>query len=355
MTRIPLTLTLAALLAAAAGAQNTKIVPAGAAAGDGNTSTPFFSGYGGGIAQQIFHSAAVTQGSAVIREVRLRADASSVNEPMRSFSAFEFYVGYTSVSPASMTSTFASNRTSTLTKVFSGQYNLPGKPGKQLFNISWKLSTPLVYAPSKGHLLLEWRVPIPPTKSNYFLDAHKSSSVIGTQQRFGTSGGFTNPELYQLSTDVSQLKAGGVMELRASSLVQQYPAIAAFGFSNKSYGPLPLPFDLTPLGAPGNSLYTSLDLMLPCKWTGSNGRLTASASFQIPNVSGLDGFTMYGQMLFGDPTASKLGLVFSEGLAMTLPTAATPGSLLGTYDHTRPTGSLMKGTSLVVEFEGVLP
>lgn len=348
-------LLVAGSLAAGASAQQTKVLPASAAGADGSASTPYFSGYGGGRAQQIFLSGAVARGAGLIREVRLRADLSSINEPKRSFSAFKLSIGTTSVSPAQATSTFASNRSNPLTQVFSGNYDLPAQTGKQLFNIVWKFNTPYLYTPALGHLILEWEVPVTPTKSNYFLDAHADLGTSGSSTSFGQGGTFSTAENYVVQSDDAQLQPGGSMLYRASGFSQTYPALVAFGFSNTSYGPLLLPFDMTPVGAPGNSLYVSLDLVLPCTWKMVSGRNVAESAFPIPNVKGLEGFVMYAQGIFVDLSANAFGVVTSPGLRMELPHGVPVGTLIGHYDYQSATGNGRAGTGLVVELEGVLP
>jgi hypothetical protein len=359
MRSIALTLIALPALTLAVPAQQKKVIPSAAATQDGSTQTPYFSGYGAGIAQQIIDAAAVARGAAIINELALRADGSNlVVVPSRSFTQLKLSLGYTSLTPATMSSTFASNRTGQQTVMFSGAYNLPAQDAiSRPFNIPWKFTTPFLYATANGNLLVEFEVPGPATKSNYFLDAHQDTTSGGTATPFGTAGSFFNPEVYRVScADVSQLKPGGSAQLLIASFVSQYPAVAIWGFSNKQFGPLPLPFDLTVLGAPGNFLNVSMDLVLPMSLTMGSGGWEARSTLPIPSLSALRGLTIFAQGLFIDAKANTLGWVLSQGLAMTLERAGVESRLLGTYDSTQATGSLLPvGTGMVMQLTGVFP
>ena len=73
MRSIALTLIALPALTLAVPAQQKKVIPSAAATQDGSTSTPYFSGYGAGIAQQIIDAAAVARGVGIINELALRA------------------------------------------------------------------------------------------------------------------------------------------------------------------------------------------------------------------------------------------------------------------------------------------
>ena len=92
-----------------------------------------------------------------------------------------------------------------------------------------------------------------------------------------------------------------------SSTAPQTAAIAFLGFSNKNYGPIPLPFKLDALGATGCSLYTSLDLGVGAPVI----KNVAKVSFPFPLVPALAGVKVYHQFLMIDKPANKLGMIFS--------------------------------------------
>jgi hypothetical protein len=86
------------------------------------------------------------------------------------------------------------------------------------------------------------------------------------------------------------------------------------GLDDRSWGGIPLPLDLGPLGAPGCSLYTdrALGLVVPNTGGGSAFALT------IPAAPRLVGATTHWQGLFLAPLANPLGLATSDYLSITL-------------------------------------
>jgi len=85
-------------------------------------------------------------------------------------------------------------------------------------------------------------------------------------------------------------------------------AIAMFGLSNSTSTFGPLPFDMTPFGAPGCSGRVSPDATRFLIGAGGSASLT----FPIPNQGGLLGFTFYTQGLVLDPGHNALGAVTSD-------------------------------------------
>jgi hypothetical protein len=96
------------------------------------------------------------------------------------------------------------------------------------------------------------------------------------------------------------------------------PAVAVMnilGFSNTTFGAIPLPLDLGFLGAKGCSLRASLDLnqVALSKGTGV-GNGTATFSWPIPNLSSLRGLNLFFQALVFDKGANGLGITTTMGL-----------------------------------------
>ncbi|MBL8755105.1 MAG: hypothetical protein JNK15_17510 [Planctomycetes bacterium] len=89
-------------------------------------------------------------------------------------------------------------------------------------------------------------------------------------------------------------------------------AVVFLGLSAESYGPLPLPFDLAPLGAPGCSLHTSSEIGLGPVVAGIGG----GVPFAIPAAPGIAGFQFFAQgvVLDASPTPNPLGLAFTDFL-----------------------------------------
>jgi len=89
---------------------------------------------------------------------------------------------------------------------------------------------------------------------------------------------------------------------------QNAPAFLMFGTSNTAYGPAALPFGLAGIGAPGCTLYTSVDIALPIL-TDMSG--AASVLLPVPNNTWLVDMWLYSQFAIAD-SWNGLGLVFSD-------------------------------------------
>jgi len=93
------------------------------------------------------------------------------------------------------------------------------------------------------------------------------------------------------------------------------PLLLILGFSAGSWGNLVLPLDLSSLGAPGCTLYTSVARSYA---TTSDAAGNANVSIPIPDDPGLVGFTFYTQFVALDSTANFLGLTLSDTIAATI-------------------------------------
>ncbi len=85
-------------------------------------------------------------------------------------------------------------------------------------------------------------------------------------------------------------------------------AVVFLGLSAETYGPLPLPFDLAPIGAPGCLLHTSSEVGLGPVVAGLGG-----IAIPIPPTT-LPGFQMFSQAVILDSGAvpNPLGLAFTD-------------------------------------------
>ncbi len=90
-------------------------------------------------------------------------------------------------------------------------------------------------------------------------------------------------------------------------------AAMVLGFSNKRFGFLTLPIDLSPLGAKGCFLYTSPD-QIALFATGPLG--IARQKITVPLLKSLVGLRYYHQAFVFSSKANKFGFVFTNGLAM---------------------------------------
>ena len=363
---LPLVVAMTALLASPAAAQRTKVLPSSAASTGGNSGTPFPFGFGSGRVQQIWLGSAVTKSVAVINGFSYRLDE-NLRSPLakRDLNNVTIKIGPTTVAPSKMANAFSANLTGTMTTVLNNKtfsapaQPIPSNPAK--FNINVNLARPFIFVPAKNdNLVIEWTVPGQSSKANYILDAIATTTLGGSVNPFGNPGQFSGPELWSFSAKRNTLRQGGTLDITAGSFRKRYNAGLILGLSNKKWNGINLPLSLAPNGAPKNSLYVSMDVLLPYAPTLSLvGFWKHNVMIPIPVNSRLSGLTFYAQSHFGDSAANAMGLVTSQGLALTLPTGTGPGTgpitaAVGHYDSTKSAGSANQ-PGAVVQFKGVLP
>jgi hypothetical protein len=105
---------------------------------------------------------------------------------------------------------------------------------------------------------------------------------------------------------------GAALNLDLGSLPASTQCILALGASDTAYGPLPLPFDLAILGAPGCLLTQDAPIALGFA---SSGQGTATLALTVPNNPGLAGVPLFFQALVVAPGANPVGLILTNGIA----------------------------------------
>jgi hypothetical protein len=128
---------------------------------------------------------------------------------------------------------------------------------------------------------------------------------------------------------------------------------AAFyaGVSDSTYGGISLPFALDALGAPGCSIYASLDVSLPMISNGAAASGTEFAELSPPNDPRLVGSLLYIQAFRLDATANRLGLHSSNGVRVGIAAHVDPVSTM----LTGPEFSLMFGADGAQRKVGLAP
>ncbi len=315
----PLYIALICLPAPGIIAQKVIPPPAGVFEGPGDTLIPFSAN--GFRFQQIYDGAALAPRSAVLRDISFRRgnDTANQSKTFASYSLNKIAVkmGATTVWPSNMSLAFSKNITTTMVTVFGGTMVLPAQPksfGPGPFNIQIKLARPFVYTRQLDHLILDIVVTGKNTAKNiYFAD--KVSGVSGGNVRSFGAGGPLKGSPYLISTTASgALMPGGQVILEVTNLNKVYPVVVAFGFSNSSFGPVALPWDLKGLGAPANRLYVSVDLLFPIPIKKMAVFYGGIANFGVPLTPTIAGAKIFGQGIIVDAASNKLGLVFSNGL-----------------------------------------
>lgn len=139
--------------------------------------------------------------------------------------------------------------------------------------------------------------------------AHPSLSV--NWQVFGTAG--TNSLGLQPAIDHTGFPAIGTsFTVSGSNAIPNGSAVLAVGFSDLVWNRppmIPLPFDLTGVGAPGNTLYVSVDYQFPAV---ADAAGNVSVLLNIPPHPGLVGQTLFFQWYCIDPLANAHGATTSN-------------------------------------------
>lgn len=355
---------------AAVGQAQAKVIPLSATTTEGSSSSAFPFAYSAGRTQQIWRGTALTSAVGILNGISYRRDGAITTAFAKNdFTSVTIGIGLTTVTPQSMSTTFSSNLTSTLTTILNAaKYSLPANPAPTTppapFNVNVGWTTAFIFDARKGNLILEWTIPGTANKQNpYFVDSEsfKPGNPTGTVVPFGTFGTFSAQENVTFSAVAATLKPGGTLDVNGTSFSKSYTGRLILGLSKTTYNSVPLPFDLTAIGAPGNSLYTSMDFLLPFPMSGSGSQWQARCTAPIPNDNLLSGLTFYAQSYYADANANAAGLVASNALELTTP-AANPQpetNQVGYHDSTQATGWFAFGTNIqggpVARFTGVLP
>ncbi len=363
----PSTLAAAAALVAVAlpcvpvQAQTSKVVPASAAASEGNSSNylPFV--YDVSRTQQVWASWAVASGVAVLNSVNFRRDSnnSTTSYPALNLSQHVVTIGHTSVSPATMSTTYSANITSTMTTIVNGKWSIAAQPVPSTppapFAIAYPMSTPFIYTTAKGNLLMEWIIGSGQAnnKQEYQLDAvTPSAGGSGVVRAFGSWGKFAANDSADWKADAQKLVPGGAAAISLAGFSQGYKSNLFVGASDKLYNGLTLPYDLAAIGAPGNTLYTGLDAILPFTLTQtSTNNWTANLNFPLPNDNKLIGLRAFIQSYYADAKANAAGLVTSSAMELTIGGTGPISKVMGRDGTTSATGGFWADPP-VVQFVG---
>ncbi len=299
----------------------TKVVPPQAAAWEGNTISAYPFQYTQCRMQQVFDGAYLANESALIFEFAFRraTNGTTGGYPINgtTFTNLTVRLGTTSKTTATLSSTFAANLTSTMTTVLSGTYSVPAQPTVSPpapFNIVFKLSRPWTYDARAGNLLLDFEQGAALLQyTGYWIDGIQRDNY-GRYFVKGITGPMANSDRPTLSfTTPYNAVPGGKVALQLAWPTKAYPATLFVGVSNKAWGAIPLPLDLTILGAPNNTLYTGAELRLPLSFAKqTNGRYLATTTLPIPNDQRLAGWHAFFQSYLLDPPSNGLGMVFTN-------------------------------------------
>jgi len=318
-------------LSSLAFAQAPKYIsPKAAATGNGNTNNtiPFRQS---SIHYQQVHSASswTSQQTGAITRLRFRAKAATTGGTLD----LDIYMAQSPNDAAHASATFANNVTAgTETLVFSSKnYNLPNVAAGQWGAGDFALSRPFVFVAGKN---ISIRMVIRSnTASSYTLDAF-SDWRFGPRQ----NNGCKHPQASRAAThSVTYRSPGNVWDFNGWSwLPKAIPAILTVGVSNTQWGPIKLPLDLKPFGAPGCIVHNDWALVVPgVTQPISSGFI--GIKITTPADPRLVGMTTYSQYVFLDAGANALGLFTSEGSAQT--NIPAPNGISRIYAIGQPTAA----------------
>jgi len=244
----------------------------------------------------------------------------------------QILMGSTTNAPSAISTTFASNINGVLPQVlvFSGSINYPTmvpstNPSEFKIPVPWS-RTWVWTAPANEHLLYEY-TNASTTSVSYFPNAHSgdantsrlwgtgptaTTGTIGTSYGVvfcftATGSGNATPAIGNAGTPV----IGKTFDVLVSD-AKTTPGlgILLWGFSDTTWGAIPLPWALDALGARGCSLLTSIDLV---GGSAINSAGQGSLTIAVPNSTALYKLAMFFQWAVVDAAANGLGLAFSEG------------------------------------------
>jgi len=359
------------LLAVSGFAQQKKILPAVAEREGASANLTIFS-QGAGRIQQMVDGNSLYSKVAVLSGMSFRMDGMTMQTAApRTLKGFKMYVGYSSKTPSTMSSTFADNWKLDAQQqpirylVYSGDLALPAQDAvRRPFNVSVVFNqkstgqdTKFNYDKTKGDLLIEMEVAgTAVTNYGYMLDAHAESTNRGWYTAYGTAGKLSNAETPRiLVQDDWNLKPGRTFTMSVSALRANYPSLMFLGVSGTQWGSLKLPLPLDTLGMPGNVLEASTDLAIPFTLMQSGNTYVGSVRLPIPAGNQSLGLKIYSQALFLDQKANKFGAVLSQGMVVYVQSASQTVQYVYHKDSTSKTGSKGNGgEGLVIQFEGAI-
>ncbi len=120
------------------------------------------------------------------------------------------------------------------------------------------------------------------------------------------------PQIPSLLLVSGEPRIGTTYQLGLAQTRPLLPVVLVTGASREQWGSIPLPFDMTPLGAPNCRVLTSFELLLGAT-TNPFGQATFFLS--VPNHAALLDVSVFHQGYVLDPTFNALGVLVSGGLA----------------------------------------
>ena len=355
-----------AILASSLDAQKARqsiVVPAAAARVDGAAGEIFLlAGFERRVQLIVDRAQLSALRGSVIRRIAIRRDAATDAKLPKGVRGgwidLTVRASWTKATPDQPSREFTRNHGRAPTTVYRGAYHVPDATplgsGRQVASFAKNesahivLQTPLPWA-SSGNLCLEF-VARPdatrPAPGPWFADVVVAAATPRT---------FFGHSCWRKKTIRSNFlnedaAIGG--RLVSWALGPETPlALFVLGASRTSWGPIPLPMDLTSIGAPGCMLYVSQDILIAQQTVRRRPRPygTGRVELQLPFLRGLAGSRLFTQWIFLHRNANKAGLSVTNGASVVVGGAPGLRSAMITADRASAReGSASVGASLVM-------
>jgi hypothetical protein len=166
--------------------------------------------------------------------------------------------------------------------------------------------------------------------SYWYVDAFSSSwaTASGETKNFGRGCSFG----FQLRTKLPPLDGESQIHATAWTRGKDLFSFLMLGDSRTSFMGLPLPLDLSPLGAKGCRLSISPQLFLFGGKSGSDSRGTVIFRFPLPKLASLSKVKLFAQPLVLDPRSGPLGVRTGSAQEWTLGKLSEPLPCRTLYD-----------------------
>ena len=353
-----------ALSGAGLTAQTDKVVPAYCRHYEGSSSNTFIASYPDMRLQVAYEGNMISTTAGMISAVAFRRDGTNQTSYLPRTLHRKITLDHYANGPGAMSGNFATNLTANAQKVFeSSTVQFPASPAPVVtpmpFTLYFAFSKPFLYSRSKGHLIMEiMGVGSPNTYQEWRVDQHgESYGVAGMTASLGAACTGAANQKMTLAVDRSSLLVGGQLAITVTSNIPKATSMLYFlGNSCTRFGGLPLPFDLSGLGATNCQLYTSILI------TGVNvavGGVFPPISLGIPNLQALEQAEVFLQAAVLAPGANPGGFLLSDGWRCLVWPATRPATTINSVGTNSSTATMgfMSRTPLgpVTRFFGALP
>ncbi len=315
----------------------TTVLPMDYAGKWGESQSPYILGYYDHRCQQIFASDQVPP-AFTASVIAFRHDDWFNSSVWNYWAELTIDLGTTTVSPSSIGKYFVSNLKGTMVRVLpKTQVKLPYWTSLNKSPTNWiiriPLAKPFTYVKQKGRYLildtLKTNSSIGYANAAYYIDSVQNRGTIEVSRVYSTSASanFGTVELgsgavvgfvpsrsegaVPILDCADQPKVGKTISLRLQRVRPNAPVGILLGFSDRTWAGLNLPLDLAPIGAPGCSLLTSLNVML---LTAADKNGAGAMNLTIPRDTSLILGRIYFQALALDPPANQAGLAWTNAL-----------------------------------------